>query len=222
LKELTKCVVSVTLTALMLVAASSASAVDLYQLADFEDGTVMGWNEGSVSPNPPINVPDGGPWGSGDAYLENTSSGGTGAGARMVMFNNTQWAGDFSALRTNLKIRVDMVNLGMNPLTLRVGLEGANGARYATSTGSILPPDGIWFELLFDLTDADMTLVEGSGTLDSVLDNVVEMRILSSGSPSWRGDAVQGVLGVDKIEFMSLVFWDGFESGDLLSWSSFQ
>ncbi|PWB73274.1 MAG: hypothetical protein C3F15_10055, partial [Holophagae bacterium] len=82
---------------LAMATAVPAWAVDPLQVDDFEDGTTMGWEEGAPSPNPPVNVADGGPGGAGDAYLENTSSGGTGAGSRMVMFNNAQWTGDYVA-----------------------------------------------------------------------------------------------------------------------------
>ncbi len=44
-------------------------------LDDFEDGTVMGWTQGNNSPDPPTNIPDGGPDGIGDNYLETRSMG---------------------------------------------------------------------------------------------------------------------------------------------------
>jgi hypothetical protein len=102
------------------------------QVDDFEDGTVMGWVEGLPSPNPPMNIPDGGFMGAGDAYLENSSDGGFGAGSRMVMFNNDQWNGDFNALGIPLSIRADMANFGAELLLMRVALQGANGASYAS------------------------------------------------------------------------------------------
>ena len=53
-----------------------------------------------------------------------------------------------------------------------------------------------------------------------MLDNVVEMRILSSAQPAWRGDDIAGVLGVDNIAFDAVLFVDGFETGDVSGWSS--
>jgi len=205
---------------MVMAVAGLAAAVDLGQLDDFDDGTVMGWVEGAFSPNPPVNVPDGGPLGIGDAYLENSSDGGFGVGSRMVMFNNAQWTGNYNALGTDLAIRADMANFGTDLLLMRVALEGANGARYSSSAWAVLQADDVWYEVVFDLTDAAMTLVEGSGTLDSVLDNVVEMRILSSTAPSWRGDDIPGILGVDNIGFRNLIFEDDFESGGVSNWSS--
>jgi len=204
---------------LMLVVTGLVLAVEPGQVDNFSDGTVMGWDEGFQSPNPPVNIPNGGPMGAGDAYLENTSDGGFGAGSRMVMFNNAQWTGNFNALGIPLTIRAHMANFGAELLLMRVALEGANGARYASSAWAVIEADDMWYEVTFDLTESAMTLVEGAGSLDSVLDNVVEMRILSSAQPAWRGDDIAGVLGVDNIAF-DLIFVDGFETGDVSEWSS--
>src|SRR5688572_16024391 len=69
------------------------------QVDDSQDGTTMGWDEGSASINPPTNQPTGGPAGANDRYLQNISSGGGGAGSRMVMLNFTpRWDGDYNAV----------------------------------------------------------------------------------------------------------------------------
>jgi len=204
---------------LVVATAVVVTAVNLGQVDDFEDGTVMGWEEGLPSPNPPINIPDGGPLGSGDAYLLNESRGGAGPGSRMVMFNNGQWTGDYNALGIPLAIRAHMASSGPEPLLMRVAIEGATGARYASTSGTAIPTDGMWYEVVFDLSESAMTLVEGSGTLDSVLDNVAEIRILSSAVPAWSGDSLAGLLGVDNIAFDAVLFVDGFESGDTSAWS---
>jgi hypothetical protein len=84
----------------------------------------------------------------------------------------------------------------------------------------VLDADGMWYEVVFDLSDSAMTLVGGAGTLASTLDNVIEMRILSSASPAWIGDDIAGALGVDNIAFDGVLFVDGFENGDVTAWSS--
>ncbi len=204
----------------VLAAAGVAAAVEPGQVDDFEDGTVMNWVEGFISPNPPVNIPTGGPMGDGDAYLENVSDGGSLSGGRMVMFNNAQWTGDYNALGYPPAIRAHMANLGNDILLMRVALEGANGARYASSNWTLIDTDGIWYEVVFAISDSSMTLVEGSGSLASTLDDIVETRILSSFSPSWQGDRIQAVLGVDNIAFDAVVFADSFESGDVSAWST--
>jgi hypothetical protein len=60
-----------------------------------------------------------------------------------------------------------------------------------------------------------------SGSLNATLGNVVELRILSSFSPSWRGDRILALLRTGNITFLpGLIFFDAFESGDTSGWSS--
>ena len=81
----------------LLITPASVFAIGFGQTDDFEDGTVQGWVEGAPSPNMPTNVSDGGPLGVGDNYLKNISSGGFGAGSRLVMFNQSQWQNGYLA-----------------------------------------------------------------------------------------------------------------------------
>jgi len=204
----------------ILAIASSTAAVEPGQVDDFEDGTVMDWSEGFISPNPPVNVPTGGPNGAGDTYLENTSDGGSLSGSRMVMFNIAQWTGNYNAFGIAPTITAHMANLGSNLLLMRVAVEGANGARYSSTDWNLIDPDAVWYEVEFEISESTMTLVEGSGSLGSTLDHVVELRILSSFTPSWRGDKVLAVLGADNITFAAAIFSDDFESGNTSAWSS--
>ena len=66
---------------------SQASGAVIGQVDNFEDGTTQGWVVGLLgapSPAPPQNIPNGGPLGAGDNYLQLTSVGGSGAGNRLV------------------------------------------------------------------------------------------------------------------------------------------
>jgi hypothetical protein len=195
-----------------------AWAVDPLQVDDFEDGTTMGWEEGAPSPNPPVNVPDGGPGGAGDAYLENASSGGTGAGSRMVMFNNAQWTGDYVAAGV-VALQADLINLGASDLPMRVAVEGAGGGRYASVDPVVLPAGSGWLLVVFDLTDAGMVQVGGAQTLAEVLASVTELRVLASNVPDWNGAALVATVGMDNLASGSSVFTDGFESGTTAAWS---
>jgi hypothetical protein len=196
-----------------------AWAVDPAQVDDFEDGTTMGWEEGAPSPNPPANIPDGGPGGAGDAYLENESAGGTGAGSRMVMFNNAQWSGDYLTTGA-VALEADLLNLGATELPMRVAVEGAGGGRYASLDPIVLPAGSGWQHVVFDLSDAGMVVVGGSQTLADVLSSVVELRVLASDVPDWNGDSMVATLGMDNLRVWSSdLFADGFETGDTMAWS---
>jgi hypothetical protein len=49
-----------------------------------------------------------------------------------------------------------------------------------------------------------MTLVQGTDSLATVLEDVAELRILSAASPDYRGDIVSATLGVDNIRAINL------------------
>ena len=187
--------------AVLLLAWTPSGAATLGQVDDFEDGTVMGWTEGVVSPNPPTNQPNGGPAGAGDNYLLNNSAGGLGAGSRLVMFNVTQWAGNYPAAGVT-RIDLQMANFGATTLHMRIAIQGGVlGTRYASATAVALPADGVWYSASFGLTSADLTNVGGLSTLADVLASVSTLRILSaSAGPAWQGDAIVASLGVDNIQ----------------------
>lgn len=187
--------------AVLLLAWTLSGAVTLGQVDDFEDGTVMGWTEGAVSPNPPTNQFSGGPAGAGDNYLRNISSGGGGAGSRLVMFNQARWAGDYPAAGVT-GIEFQMANFGATTLHLRIAIQGASFTTwYASTTAVALPADGVWYSASFGLTTSDLTNVGGLASLADVLVSVDTLRILSaSAGPNWQGDAIAAILGIDNIQ----------------------
>ncbi len=187
--------------AVLLLAWTPSGAVTLGQVDDFEDGTVMGWTEGAVSPNPPTNQFSGGPAGVGDNYLRNISSGGGGPGSRLVMFNQTQWAGDYTAAGAT-GIELQMANFGATTLHMRIAIQGAGFTTwYASTTAVALPADGVWYSASFGLTTSDLTNVGGLASLADVLLGVDTLRILSAAAgPASQGDAIAASLGVDNIQ----------------------
>ena len=95
---------------------------------DFEDGTTQGWSHGGTSLNPPFNVPDGGPTGPGDNYLEVPSNGMAGEpGSRMLAWNITGWSADYTALPDTLQFDAINFTTGTD-LFLRIGVCGPGGA----------------------------------------------------------------------------------------------
>lgn len=173
----------------------------LGQLDNFEDGTVLAWLEGAPSPNPPINIATGGPLGAGDHFLQNISTGGFGAGSRMVMFNMDQWEGDYVAAGVT-QIVGQMANFGNTNLSMRITLTGGPDliTRYSSTDRIVLPPDGAWRIVTFDLTPSALTRVGGGGTLPALLSDVTELRVLSAqATPSFLGDVIAGTLGMDNL-----------------------
>ena len=186
--------------ACLLVVASPAFAIVPGQVDDFENGTVMGWEEGVFSPNPPTNFASGGPGGVGDNYMRDVSSGqAVTAGGRMTMFNQVQWTGNYVTAGVGT-IQMQVANFGANPLAIRIAIEGGTGTRFGSTNSMALPADGVWRTAMFNLTAGGMSLISGTQSLNTVLSGVTTLRIISRASgPGWEGDVINGVLGVDNI-----------------------
>lgn len=176
----------------------SAQAISFGQVDTFQNGTNMGWDNGG-SPNPPTNLQDGGPAGAGDRFLRNVSTGNTAGqeGSRMIIENTSQWSGNYNAAGVN-RLTMHMANFGSSPLYMRVALNRT----FVSSSAAVLPPDGVWRQVEFDLTSSAMTLAPGAGgSLTQVLNSVNEVRIISrqTDPPDYRGDQIVGTLGLDNI-----------------------
>jgi hypothetical protein len=121
----------------------------------------------------------------------------------MVMFSQGRWLGDYNVQHVT-RIEGRAVNLGATTLHLRVGIT-AGLDRFASSVAHVLPPDGVWRPVAFDLTPAAMTRVSGSRTLAEVLGGVMDVRILSAAAgPTTIGDAIVGTLGMDNLRATGL------------------
>jgi len=172
----------------------------LGQIDTFEDNTTANWRTGR-SGNPRV-ISSGGPRGEGDPFLQLTSRGaGGGPESRLVMFNTMQWSGNYLAAGVNA-IEMDLKDFGDTPLSMRVALKLGTGPTpgFVTTTAFDLPPDGEWHHAVF-LLDADHLTRLGSTTLtlDELLSNTGELRILSSEQPSFFGDFIAAQVGVDNI-----------------------
>jgi hypothetical protein len=188
--------------------AALVSAVTVGQIDTFQDGTTMGWFVGSFDhPNPPHNFPTGGPAGAGDAYLRLTASGGSGAGSRLAVLNEGQWAGDYTAAGIT-QIKMDVNNFGPDDLHLRLLFEDLDGpgppVNLALSANAIILPAGSgWTSVVFPVLPGDLVL-ETFGTVAGALANTDTLRIFHNPNPTFPGPGagippVNAVLGVDNI-----------------------
>jgi hypothetical protein len=194
------------LSLLVLIMASSgiAGAVTLFQTDTFSSGTA-GWTEGAPSPNPPV-VADTGLV--GGPYLRNDSAGGGGAGGRMVMWNDSQWTGDYISAGI-LAIQFDALSTGDEPVDFRFAFNGVGGWFYSPliriddfASGPELT------RFVLPITSADLTYAAGgSGIYDETMGAVTRMEIISATAPPevgvsddvLRGDRLDGTLLVDNL-----------------------
>ncbi|WP_242093230.1 T9SS type A sorting domain-containing protein [Aestuariivivens sediminicola] len=192
----------VLLSLFILVSTTISSQITANQVDDFENGTVQSWQEGgfTISPNPPTNISTGGPDGINDNYLQNVSSGGTGAGSRMVMYNTSQWTGNFNSQGiVAIKCFAKAIT---NNLNLRIAFDG-DGGQICTSDAILITAGNSWEEFIIPISASDFTLLAGGTSINNTLQNVTAMRILSSSVPSWRGDSVEATLQIDNIEALT-------------------
>ena len=163
------------------------------QKDDFENGTTQGWGSGGVNPHPPVNITTGGPGGTNDNYLRITSTGGFGAGSKLVAFNTTQWKGNYTTANI-AAIKMDVRNFGASNLVLRLALKGSSS--YISSVSGINIPAGSgWQTVTLPVTASAMT----GSSISAALANVTEVRLLHSTTPDYQGDPVNATLGVDNI-----------------------
>jgi hypothetical protein len=181
-----------------LLAAAPSFATSLTPVNDFEDGTLMNW--AYAYPPSLTNVASGGPGGANDNWLRLETDGVSNPGGRPVITNSTQWSGDYVATNV-LAIAADFANFGSEDLHIRFAIQGAGGERYVTTAAILLPADGLWHNLEFELEATDFTQVTGgSASFADVLLDVERIRFLSRElDADWNGDEIATVLGVDNI-----------------------
>ncbi len=185
--------------ALLLVSGASTEAqITLGKLTDFQNQSTNGWGQGPLSPTPSFIVSTGGPAGAGDAFLENVSSGTSGAGGRQVVLNSLDWIGNFTAAGVT-RVNAQMVNLGQTALSMRIGIEDGNGTRYVSTTAIPLAADGQWHSLSFGVTPSDLSLDRGFESPDQALATVTSFRFMSATNPTFQGDMIASTLGIDNI-----------------------
>lgn len=178
------------------------SQVSTGQIDNFEDGTVQGWFEGASSPNPPVNITTDGPEGVNDNYLQDNSSGGFGAGSKMVIRNTTQWSGNYTSegiTAIKFNVRVTTSNLDV-----RIAMTGGGGAISSTNAVTVIAGSG-WTSIVIPITVADMQTVTAIGAVNgfdiaATLSNCTEFRILSNSSPSYEGESIASRMEIDNVE----------------------
>jgi hypothetical protein len=185
---------------------AAAPAVTIGHVDTFEDGSTMGWVTGMMLDFTPLNIPDGGPAGAGDSYLQLNSTGDAGQpGGRLVVNNATvNWTGNFGGISA---IRMDLNNFGPTDLDLRLLFEDFAGlpppVNLALSTEPVsLQAGSGWVTVTFPIHPGALTAP--FGTAAAALANTDVVRIFHNPSPEFLGPmssipAVEATLGIDNI-----------------------
>jgi hypothetical protein len=218
------------LLAVVLLQPHVGSAVVLGQIDTFQDGLLHNWDAGlggTEPPFPPVVIPDGGPGGLGDAYMQITGVGGVGPGSKISVVNrNAQWAGNYLALGVNV-IRMSLKNTGATDLVIRLSIgDVAVGSLpplniAVTRDSVVLPAGGGWVSATFHLSPSRVAAARGN--VQTALSNAGELRIIHNPNATFPPPAAVGQLGVDNIKASATVTlgWiDTFQYGTLQNWDA--
>ena len=173
--------------------------ITLNQIDTFGTGTAANWTQGPLGTG--VAVVLGGPAGAADQYLQITSIGGGGATSRLVTFNRTQWIGNYrtaGVTAISMDLRAPVSNNQARPIRLAFR-DGATNTGYSSVAFS-LPNDGLWHNTQFALSSANFSPIGSPTPFDTFLTTTTELRILSAASPSFLGDSIVAVVGVDNIQ----------------------
>ena len=173
--------------------AGRAGAVSIGQSDTFQGGLTFGWSSGGANPSPPATVPNGGPAGAGDPYLLITATGTPGPGGKLVAISGPQWAGDYTNAGLTA-IAIDLNNLGLSALELRLFIEGPPGFAALSTAGVAVPAGSGWVHVVFPVVPDALT-----GAAGAALAGVVQFRLYHGTGASFPGPDIAAQLGVDNI-----------------------
>ena len=179
-------------------ALAAVAAITPGQKDDFETN-LQGWQAGGfTNPNPPTRVVSGGDEGANDDYMRLTSNGSFGSGGKLVVFNTSQWAGDYLAAGIN-SIEMMVRNLGTTDLVLRLVLMDEPRSQALTTNAPVnLTAGGAWTKVTFPLNEQNLT----GGTFDSIMKSVTSFNLVHSPNVISHRNAAPNIaaqLGVDDI-----------------------
>ena len=168
----------------------------LFPPLDFSN-TEGGW-EGAG----PVVVPDGGPNGDGDAYLQVLATESGRQGSRAAVFNaDPFWTEN---VRGSVGFNFDMVSFleSAPELEMRLVLFGPDiGNRWTSTEPIVVPNDGLWRSYGFSLREEDFTRVAGIATFDETLAAVDRIMLRhDADEPSAQGTPVSALIGLDNLE----------------------
>lgn len=167
----------------------------LGQVDTFQDGTTMFWGGGAL----PTNIPNGGPTGAGDMYLQVTGSGFAGSGGVPATFNETQWGGNYLAPAIKI-VKLNINNFSGTNLTMRLVMHGGLGTQFTSTDGFALAGNSGWRTVYFPLRSDLMTRVAGADTYNTVYSLCTRLMFRhDSGAASGGGTPVAASVGFDNI-----------------------
>ncbi|KAA5533191.1 T9SS type A sorting domain-containing protein [Taibaiella lutea] len=176
---------------------NASAQISLTTLNDFQDGTTQSWTSVGAGTNP-LNVADIGHLGAGDNALVVTSTGGIGPNVNLVIQNNTAaWTGNWTTVGVAY-ISFWANNVGANPVTLRIGVDGGGG-QFSSTNGVTIPAGSGWEQINIPVQSGDFT-ADGGTNIANTLAATTAVRILNSTLPSYNGESASATVQIDNIK----------------------
>lgn len=172
--------------------------------SDFEDGSLQNWTNVDESINF-LSVQGS----SGNFYLEKICDGSNSPVGEMAIINKIDFNGDLSCndpqgIDCFAGFDIRMRNNNAFDLEMRFGFKNSNGSTVATDPAIIVPANSDWDEVyLFDTTQ--LFVVDGTQTVDDVLEDVQEIKIFHNQILAYDGEMVIGTLEIDYIAAIFLL-----------------
>ncbi len=173
--------------------ATPALAVALGQVDTFSGSSADAWTSGANNPSPPYVTTGGGPLGAGDGFLMFSSGGGGGPGSRLVVFNSSQWSGDYLSAGVTA-ITMDVANFGTTAVSLRLAFFEPSGPSALSKDAAVVAAGSGWTRVVFPLDAAAL-----AGSPAATLANTSQLRLYHSTAPALLGDAIAAQVGIDNV-----------------------
>jgi hypothetical protein len=178
----------------------SHASVTLSQVETFDSATA--WQIGNQNLGIPTIRPNIGPNGTDDFALQTSSSVGSSAASRLIIFNTSNWAGDYTGSGVT-GLSMDLRNTGSSDLFMRIAVNGPGG--WFVTDGQAVNTGLGYATYLFDLSSAGLSPAKANGpdlgtNAAATLADVTQIRILHSFEEnSSRGEVANATLRIDNI-----------------------
>jgi len=177
-----------------------------------ELGSTLNWEGGLPTP---VHIPTGGPAGDGDGYLKIAASE---SAAHLASYNlGAIWTGDLTAIGAT-RVTADLMSPADSaPLQIRLVLFTTSGSRWTSTLAQAVPADGVWRNYNFAISQADLTLAQGSDSYAEMLATIDRVMLRHQvGAPNPQGTLVfsptdfQNDFAINGVDFTHLT--NGFKS----------
>lgn len=188
------------LQTLLLIPCIAHGTISLSQVETFDSPT--GWQIGVVGLGIPSIQPNFGPNGPGDFALQTSSSPGGGSGSRLIIFNSSDWTGNYTSNGVS-GLSMDLRNTGSANLFMRIAVNGPGG--WFVTDGQAVNTGLGYANFLFDLTPVGLSPAKANGPdlgtdVQATLAAVTQARILHTvADNSAIGEVASATIRIDNI-----------------------